>query len=299
MGAFLLGRPALYCREQDEWILFLSFRGNDPHEGISPSTHSASKFSENEQKFLMELDKHLKGAGCVNRIAYVVYQSARVAHRRIPVLATTDTKFGSQGISPSSMGQSHKFIEQLHILGSPTDSATRMAREAIYSFANQLAVSGLSLHGLSFAHMAGAIQFWDEGEKLFKQIGPQALPFDLSKSEDCIWMAQMRGHYMWYQQSYLKIHLNLLRSEWGQQRGSNIAQGNTEQLFPLSHFGSILGASTHHDCSDSDELELAVEEIIDVKFENNKVHTRIPICMETITHHEMLIGYLPSEIPEW
>lgn len=212
-GPFMLGRPGLYFREQNTIIVFLSFRGNDPHSGTSPTVHKKQlELDLKSQEFLKDINERWPNAGYVNRVGYVIYHSSQATTRDSAMSLTPETRFGNHGTLGASLNRSLNFKEHgSHILGSRKDSAIRFARELLSGFYNTLIVSGLTLK-IPLKTIAQAIQSASLDVEPLE--ASECLPLDASDPDVHKFMELSRAHYGYYYDLCKSIALTLKKADF-------------------------------------------------------------------------------------
>ncbi|KAJ7716201.1 hypothetical protein B0H16DRAFT_1614389 [Mycena metata] len=137
-GAFCLARCGLYVREMDAWIVFLVFRGNDPHPGFSPTMPPILQ---------SEVNDLLRAPGVI-RVVYVNYPSRVATTRSGSMSMTPTTNFGNYGSTSAVKAEQRHYSDATStpIFSSVRVQANWLAREAVQNFQNALAWSGLKLN---------------------------------------------------------------------------------------------------------------------------------------------------------
>ena len=137
MGAFMLGRPGLYARqevgEDGQIRLFLLFKGNDLHSGTAPSVNA-----EEKQAFLDKLSQEYLRVDETNRVVYVCYPSFDATERTVPVASSAPTGLGNDTVVGDGVDSGvHNFARDgTPALGTPSSLRTRLRWEQYYRMWN-------------------------------------------------------------------------------------------------------------------------------------------------------------------
>ncbi|PPR06208.1 hypothetical protein CVT24_000641, partial [Panaeolus cyanescens] len=170
-GPFCLGRWGLYSAEIGAWIIFLTFKGVDVHSGFAPK-----ELPEDNLAFIKDstLSAAYKMAGKPNRAGYVLYTSQVAADRSSALNATLPTGFGNLSTSKTPESYLTFGSNGPATLGSFSDSANRLAREAVFNFYNSLCLSNLGFT-LNLNELMKHITFTNSDGTT---ISMQSLPFN-------------------------------------------------------------------------------------------------------------------------
>lgn len=146
----------------------------------------------------------------INRVGYVLYQSAQAIQRNANFAVTGPTMFGNHGSLSASQNRSLNFAQDgRHILGSSFDASTRLAIEATFGFMNTLAASGIVLDE-SITSIMGRMHFKDELTSNYLPVGPP--PFDPSYASDAEFTATMSAYFKHYYLRCDSVHLGLTKA---------------------------------------------------------------------------------------
>ncbi|KAG6915390.1 hypothetical protein DXG01_011736 [Tephrocybe rancida] len=212
-GPFMLGRPGLYAREEDSPVSFLSFRGNDPHSGTSPTVHPGHFEADPEyQAHTNAINACWPNAGFVNRVGFVVYHSARATRRDTAIAVSPETRFGNHGVPVSKMKVVRNFQQHgAHLLGSPKDAAIRQLREVLFGLANSTHVNGARLH-IPLMQLAATLQPFDP--TIGSLTASEILPFDALDPVIFEEIQKLRAHYGVYSKHCHSIALALRKQDF-------------------------------------------------------------------------------------
>ncbi|KAJ7701592.1 hypothetical protein B0H17DRAFT_1128365 [Mycena rosella] len=181
-GAFCLARCGLYVHEADSWIVYLVFRGNDPHSGFAPTSPPIP----------IDLINTVVNAAGPNRVAYVNYPSRVATTRDGSMSMTPATNFGNYGATSVTKTEQRHYSDasSTPIFGDLRAKVNRLAREAANNFQNSLAWCNIKLNVSMTSLLTGmTYEDPDVGEK---HIEPP--PFDLELEE-----AQMSRWWRFYE----------------------------------------------------------------------------------------------------
>lgn len=146
----------------------------------------------------------------INRVGYVLYQSAQAIQRNTNFAVTAPTIFGNHGSLSASQHRSLNFAQDgRHILGSGFDASTRLAIEAAYGFYNTLAASGIVLNE-SIMSIMGRMTYKDELTGNHLPIGLP--PFDPSHPPDAEFTKNMSAYFKRYYLLCDSVHLGLTKA---------------------------------------------------------------------------------------
>ncbi|KAL0569462.1 hypothetical protein V5O48_012502 [Marasmius crinis-equi] len=199
MGAFLLGRPGLYCRadvgSNGEVRVFLLFKGNDIHTGTAPSVSPEAR-----DEFLQKLQETYNRVDETNRCVYVAYPSRIATERTGPIIAAAPTGLGNDLVTSGQDQNLHNFTRDgIPALGSSVPHQTRLAWESYISYYNRMAQSNM------FPDFLGTV----------KTISGtvQIPPPPVDPHRDCDLLASMRSHYRQLYNDALEYYLNMSKAQ--------------------------------------------------------------------------------------
>lgn len=202
----------------------LVFRGNDIHSGFSPSIHSSMQTAKLTPQQFSNVNHVWRHA--VNRVAYVLYQPTRATQRTTSFSVTPATFFGNHGVlSPTDTLVLNYAQEGRHILGTPTEAATRLAREASMGFLNTLAASGLTINS-DLTSLMSAISFSHPRTNSIQPVGPAA--FEPSQLGGSPFIDTMKRYYRHYYDRCMSLHLGISKHMYKAVQAA-VAEGATAQ----------------------------------------------------------------------
>lgn len=144
---FLLGRPGLYCHIQCEGellIVFLVFKGNDPHSGFSPSINV--EVCQAWIEAYNKVDALFRRAGPQNRCVYIDYGSMAATVRLAPMSFCPSLRFINDGAPLTRRAKQLNFAAHgAVVLGDAHARANRLGRELAYGYWNGLQHCNLRL----------------------------------------------------------------------------------------------------------------------------------------------------------
>lgn len=178
----MLARQGIYFREQDLWIVFFVFKGNDPHSGFHPSFTPEMKQLYDESQKVWE--------SSVDRIAYVSYATEAICSRTASLSVTPPLHFGNMGQPVAHQSKQLNFSQHSRgILGDQHSTKNRLGREYIWTFLNALRQSGMSID----MDLYKLVTYTDsDGSK------HSLIPPDYNMDSDAEHIKRWRGYWAWY-----------------------------------------------------------------------------------------------------
>jgi hypothetical protein len=204
-GAFCLGRPGLYLREVNSWIIFLVFKGTDLHSGFSPT----EKAVDHEEWVKTKLSAAWDHSGPENRCGYVNYFTIAATRRNASMLGTPAQVFGNFGAAqPYKHGYRDFATHGRAIFGGNRAFSNFMGREAVLACWNTLQFAGLDLK-IDLDDLLKKIMFKnDDGQD------ESLLPLEVHPIHDHNQIQKSLGHYAWYQQECQRLHILLRKADY-------------------------------------------------------------------------------------
>ncbi|KAK7471973.1 hypothetical protein VKT23_000081 [Stygiomarasmius scandens] len=185
---------------------------------------SIHKFPDSEEDNVIDkqeidtLQELWEEAGSVNRVAFVQYFPHSAVYRTGNFSTCPSVHFGNTGTLSRSDAAVKTFSgDGEHILGTKADAKSRLAREAVFSFYNTLAQTGLFLPGMSATQLLNQICYQEASESdssslLWKGVQPLELDATVPAHRERIFT--LHSYLSWYYQLRQSLLLNISQNDF-------------------------------------------------------------------------------------
>lgn len=234
-GRFQLGRSGLYCtikRIGDYYVAFLTFKGNNPHTGFSPSINA--KVREAWWKTYNALASLYNLVGPQNRCVYVDYGSMAASARLAAMSFSPSLRFLNDGAPLARRAKQLNFATHGDVvLGDFHARANRLGRECAYGFWNGLQYSRLHLT-MPIDELLSRVEYIDESGEAHV-LDPS--PIKMDTEEEYQQVLRWRGYFEFYRRLCMKHYIRITKAQLKAVQGAlklRVAAANkTAVLLPI------------------------------------------------------------------